>query len=652
MRRLRVTPITRVQATHQRLVVLPLPARSVIGATLLLCLAFFLAALLGLALHFPGSLVYFVWPPSVVVFVALLLSPPRRWWVYFLAFFPVHLLVEWRTVAAPLGSIALFYVIVWVQALMGTLCVERFARRPFQLNSLRSLIALLVGGAGVAALAEAVTLAATLALTSPGANFWMSFLQSALADALTMVVLAPALVIGFAVAHRAWLASCGPSGAGRWVTTAGRLVTRRLRMLPGARMIEASSLALALLAVGLVAFGGYIRLPETLPALLYVVLPLLLWTAVRFGVGGTSLALCGLTLLAILYAIHGHGPFTTFSTTADLISLQLFFIAIAVPLLVLAVIMRERQHAQVALEQSEERYRTVVRNFPKGAVLLFDEELRHLFADGQGIHRDSALTHVTVGSTVWDAFPAAMAAHLAPRYQATLAGIPATFDVVADGRTYYVQTLPIRQTEGTAGMVVLQNVTEQRRAKTLAELDRAKTVFFSNVSHELRTPLTLLLGPTLDALANREEPLPPRQRERLELIEHSGQRLLKLVNTLLDFSRIEAGRIQALYEPTDLATLTAELASSFRSAIERAGVRLVVDCQPLTALPERVYVDREMWEKIVLNLLSNAFKYTFAGAITVLLRPVGEGGQKGRQVELEVRDTGVGITGGGAAAPL
>jgi signal transduction histidine kinase len=94
-------------------------------------------------------------------------------------------------------------------------------------------------------------------------------------------------------------------------------------------------------------------------------------------------------------------------------------------------------------------------------------------------------------------------------------------------------------------------------------------------------------------------------------------RLLKLVNTLLDFSRIEAGRIVASYEPTDVSALTAELASVFRSAIERAGMKLVIDCPPLA---EAVYIDREMWEKIVLNLISNAFKFTFDGEIGVSLR--------------------------------
>ncbi|OUL20051.1 hypothetical protein BV372_33280 [Nostoc sp. T09] len=176
---------------------------------------------------------------------------------------------------------------------------------------------------------------------------------------------------------------------------------------------------------------------------------------------------------------------------------------------------------------------------------------------------------------------------------------------------------------------------ERQRAEALAELDSAKTLFFSNVSHEFRTPLTLILAPVQDALSDSVNPLPGVQRERLELVHRNTMRLLKLVNTLLDFSRIESGRMEAVYEPTDLAMFTAELASVFRSAIEQAGLRLVVDCPPLA---EPVYVDREMWEKIVLNLLSNAFKFTFEGEITLRLHLVDD-----YHVTLQVEDTGAGI---------
>ena len=174
---------------------------------------------------------------------------------------------------------------------------------------------------------------------------------------------------------------------------------------------------------------------------------------------------------------------------------------------------------------------------------------------------------------------------------------------------------------------------ERRRAEALAEIDRAKTAFFSNVSHEFRTPLTLMLGPLEDALRHPEE-LPGERLEEVTVAHRNALRLLRLVNTLLDFSRAEAGRVQVYFEKTDLPALTRDLASNFASICERAGLALNIACDPL---PHPVYVDRDMWEKIVLNLLSNAFKFTFAGGIDVQLRDVGD------RVELSVRDTGVGM---------
>ncbi|MFY9934117.1 MAG: SpoIIE family protein phosphatase, partial [Streptosporangiaceae bacterium] len=173
---------------------------------------------------------------------------------------------------------------------------------------------------------------------------------------------------------------------------------------------------------------------------------------------------------------------------------------------------------------------------------------------------------------------------------------------------------------------------QSRRAEELAELDRAKTTFFANVSHEFRTPLTLIMGPVEDLRA-RLGPGDPAAGE-LDVIYRNGMRLGKLVNTLLDFSRIEAGRVQASFEPLDLGVFTTELASLFHSAFERAGIAYQVDCPPLG---EPVYVDREMWEKVVFNLLSNALKYTFSGTVSVRLRA--ENGQ----AVLRVADTGVGV---------
>ncbi|SAL44212.1 sensor kinase/response regulator fusion protein [Caballeronia peredens] len=175
---------------------------------------------------------------------------------------------------------------------------------------------------------------------------------------------------------------------------------------------------------------------------------------------------------------------------------------------------------------------------------------------------------------------------------------------------------------------------ERRRAEALAEIDRAKTTFFSNISHEFRTPLTLMLGPLEELLASPGR-LDDEDRRLVEIMHRNGLRLLKLVNALLDFSRIEAGRIEIHRQATDIAGFTAELASLFRSAIETAGLRLDID---IPSTPVVASIDRDMWEKIVMNLLSNAFKFTFDGAIQIALSA-----DAGRGVELSVRDTGIGI---------
>ena len=210
-------------------------------------------------------------------------------------------------------------------------------------------------------------------------------------------------------------------------------------------------------------------------------------------------------------------------------------------------------------------------------------------------------------------------------------GISPTRQLDAEYRTFC---------ELVAGQVsaAVQNASaaaEQRqRAEALAELDRAKTAFFSNVSHEFRTPLTLLLGPIEEALNDSASRLPAVHHERLRLAQRNALRLQKLVNTLLDFSRVQAGRMHASYAQVDLAALTRDLASGFRSVVESAGLTLTVDCDAIDA---SAWVDIALFEKILLNLLSNAFKFTFDGGITVSLR------QDGQSALLSVSDTGIGI---------
>lgn len=212
-----------------------------------------------------------------------------------------------------------------------------------------------------------------------------------------------------------------------------------------------------------------------------------------------------------------------------------------------------------------------------------------------------------------------------------IAGVSARRALDAEYSDFYA-LLSNAVSTSVANVVAYQH--EQRKAEELAEIDRAKTAFFSNVSHEFRTPLTLMVGPLEDALADTDEPLGDAQRKRLEVTHRNSLRLLKLVNALLDFSRIEAGRAKGNFASTNLTQLTEDLSGVFRSAIEKAGLRYDVT---VTDLGEPVYIDRDMWEKIVFNLLSNAFKFTFSGSIGVTLKRV-DGFAR-----LEINDTGSGI---------
>jgi signal transduction histidine kinase len=198
----------------------------------------------------------------------------------------------------------------------------------------------------------------------------------------------------------------------------------------------------------------------------------------------------------------------------------------------------------------------------------------------------------------------------------------------------YTSFLNLITDQLTSGVNTVHALEEERkRAAALQEIDKAKTIFFSNISHEFRTPLTLMLGP-LEELLLTSQNMSPECIKNIETTHRNALRLLKLVNTLLDFSRIESGRQKGLFARTDIAAFTQNLAANFRSVIEKAGLQFVVDVEKIE---QPVYVDREMWEKIVFNLLSNAFKFTLEGKIIVKLTSFN------KQVILEITDTGAGI---------
>jgi signal transduction histidine kinase/integral membrane sensor domain MASE1 len=547
-----------------------------------------------------------LFPPQAVVLSVLLLTPTRHWWLYLVVYYLllvaqglwVNPLVMY-TLSSDVGDV--------IEPLIGAALVRRFVPRTDPFTQLRD----------VSVYAACVTVASAVgaiwgatARLERGFSFWQSWQGWFLSDVVASLILAPMIML--------W-AMHGFTGV--------RSASRR-------RLFEAALLGLASLVIGWLIFTAKPDNPDAAPALLYLPVPILVWAAVRFGPQGLVTALAAVTLMAVVGAANGLGPFVGRSAPADILTLRLFLLGVGMPLFLLAALVSERQRAQVKLAQSEERYRLMVRSLPHAAVLLFGPDLRHEFADGQGL-ADFGLTKATTeGRTPSQAFPPEIAEVLEPGYRSALLGRHGSSELTHDSRQYQIYSEPIADAMRPTGMLVLHDVTDQKRAEALADLDRAKSAFFNSVSHELRTPLTLVFGPVHDALARGGT----LGGDALRMVYRNTLRLQRLVNALLDFSRIEAGRLHPRYELTRLETLTAELASNFRPIVESAGLKLVVDTPPLPPdMP--IYVDRGMWEKVVLNLVSNAFNHTFEGEIGVLLHP----SEDRRRVELAVADTGIGI---------
>ena len=174
----------------------------------------------------------------------------------------------------------------------------------------------------------------------------------------------------------------------------------------------------------------------------------------------------------------------------------------------------------------------------------------------------------------------------------------------------------------------------QKALDKLREADQIKTNFFANVSHELRTPLTLMLAPLESMRAGEVGPLTPTGASFVDSMLKNGEKLLKLITNLLDYSKLEAGRMQLNYGDAEMVAYVRELVSSFDSAARTRGLFLEVH----TAAPQiRAQIDPDKMEKIILNLLSNAFKFTQEGGISLYLS------EENGIVQIVVKDTGIGI---------
>ncbi|HLJ79915.1 MAG TPA: PAS domain-containing protein, partial [Ktedonobacterales bacterium] len=418
------------------------------------------AYLYGNALPVPAPL----WPPDAVLLAALLVTTPRRWWLVLLMTF----LIRMTPVFAP-GIPTWLLPVNWLndvlKALLAAALVRRFVPRPLRFDTLRAMGVYLACAVLAAPLLSAFVGAASRAAL--GDAYWSAWRTWFLGDALASLIVAPAIVL--------W------AGAG----------VRGLRPSSRWRAGEALLLCAALLAVGWLIFGRAASALGLADFIFYLPMPVLVWAAVRFGPRGIASAMTVVTVLTITGAAGTAGLSAIQQPAPSVLALQLFLIITAVPLLLLAAQIQERETTDQALRTSEARSRMVVRNLPHSAVLLFDEELRHSFADGPGLQVLDLTPEEMEGRTVWEALPRAMAATLAPHYEAALLGRAMEMDVAHAQYTFHVQVVPMpgeaTEAASPSGMVVLQDVTEQRRARDELERERMLMAMLGALSQEFRT---------------------------------------------------------------------------------------------------------------------------------------------------------------------
>lgn len=255
-------------------------------------------------------------------------------------------------------------------------------------------------------------------------------------------------------------------------------------------------------------------------------------------------------------------------------------------------------------------------------------------------------------STVWPGEEASVEVVFAPRFTETRAALLlALFALgLAGTGAYRLRVGSLRRREKELSLTVRARTEDLRRseeelrqrniqlaeqAETLAELHEARSRLFANLSHEFRTPLTLILGPLSGLLKGRHGAVAPGMREQHELMQRNGQRLLRLINQILDLSRIQAGALSLELRDGDLAAFVGATTRSLAPLMEQRGISLTFRADP----PEfPCAFDPDQLETVLLNLLSNAAKFTEAGGSVEVAVEGGEG-----WAEISVTDSGIGI---------
>jgi len=297
-----------------------------VGPALLVALGYYVGTRMGFAWTPTGQPNSTFWPANAILLAVLLLAPRRRWWTLLLAVLPTHMFAQLQ-VGVPVWTALGWFITNTSEALIGAFCIARFAHPRNTFDNVRGVFTFVLFGVVLAPLATSFLDAAAVVITGWGRAFWPLGVERFWTNALAELTLVPAIVL--------W-----SSNGIRW-----------LRRASVAQYLEAVLLAVGTVLVVVLVFGFQLFSPSATPALLYLPLPFLLWAAARFGLGGLSLSLLSVALISIWYTMHGREPFPHVSISQNVLSLQILFCVVAIPLMFLSTVMVEEQRTQDSLRR-------------------------------------------------------------------------------------------------------------------------------------------------------------------------------------------------------------------------------------------------------------------------------------------------------------
>jgi signal transduction histidine kinase len=292
----------------------------------LVAVAYFAGTRIGFTLTPRDMPIGMFWPPNAILLAALVLAPVRVWWMILLALIPAHFAAQLPT-GVPVATAFGWLLGNAGEALLGAALLSRVARRDVLFQSLRGVTCFLLCAFILAPLVSSFLDAAIVVGTNWGSNYWLLWTTRCLSNMLAQLTIVP------------WLVVAGSAGWS-WV-----------RDVPWRTWVEAAVLAAAIVVVSIAIFGIESPSRTSIPALIYLPLPLLLWAAMRFGPAGLSASLLAISVIAIQGVMHGRGPFIAVSPAAGVLSMQVFLCMIGVPLLILASTTNQRRQAEQSLRE-------------------------------------------------------------------------------------------------------------------------------------------------------------------------------------------------------------------------------------------------------------------------------------------------------------